>query len=254
MMFIYLLFLLGCYEYVSAFSFAQLHVKRSTSVLDRSRSEQTTLWSSSLSSEVDDNVGEISSSSLRGLMSDKDFAYRSALHNTLNNLRHQLPRTLTIPIKADEAKRTYAEDCNLIGPKGEILGSDREEIMSVSQTIATTIGTARRAGQLLAAAASSGDKKKTKYGPGGLRIDFGLNSISAACQVVDESARFGYWGSSRLLFWIKQTKSTRGPRWRQQIIIIVIPVAFQDYWIVYIHLQCGWIDIQAPNVARRDRW
>ena len=90
-------------------------------------------------------------------MSDKDFAYRSALHNTLNNLRHQLPRTLTIPIKADEAKRTYAEDCNLIGPKGEILGSDREEIMSVSQTIATTIGTARRAGQLLAAAASSGD-------------------------------------------------------------------------------------------------
>ena len=90
-------------------------------------------------------------------MSDKDFAYRSALHKTLNNLRHQLPRTLTIPIKADEAKRTYAEDCNLIGPKGEILGSDREEIMSVSQTIATTIGTARRAGQLLAAAASSGD-------------------------------------------------------------------------------------------------
>ena len=90
-------------------------------------------------------------------MSDKDFAYRSALHNTLNNLRHQLPRTLTIPIKADEAKRTYAEDCDLIGPKGEILGSDREEIMSVSQTIATTIGTARRAGQLLAAAASSGD-------------------------------------------------------------------------------------------------
>ena len=96
----------------------------------------------------------VEASSIPGLMSEKDFAYRSAVHSTLNNLRHQLPRTLTVPIKADEAKQTYAKDCALIGPKGEVLGSDREEIMSVSQAIATTIGTARRAGQFLAAATS----------------------------------------------------------------------------------------------------
>jgi hypothetical protein len=117
------------------------------------RGHSRTNLCASVSNAVGDAIGE--SSSMLGLMSEKDFAYRSAVHGTLTNLRHQLPRTLTVPIKADEAKQTYAKDCALIGPKGEVLGSDREEIISVSQTIATTIGTARRAGQLLAAATSS---------------------------------------------------------------------------------------------------
>lgn len=121
----------------------------------------------------------VESSSIPGLMSEKDFAYRSAAHNTLNNLRHQLPRTLTVPIKADEAKQTYAKDCALIGPKGEVLGSDREEIMSVSQAIATTIGTARRAGQFLAAATS---------GTGENAGDQGLNMDLVDCELTLDSS------------------------------------------------------------------
>ena len=120
----------------------------------------------------------VESSSIPGLMSEKDFAYRSAVHSTLNNLRHQLPRTLTVPIKADEAKQTYAKDCALIGPKGEVLGSDREEILSMSQTISTTIGTARRAGQFLAAATSGA----------GENGDEGLNMDLVDCELTLDSS------------------------------------------------------------------
>ena len=119
----------------------------------------------------------VESFSIPGLMSEKEFAYRSAVHSTLNNLWHQLPRTLTVPIKADEAKQTYAKDCALIGPKGEVLGSDREEIMSVSQAIATTIGTARRAGQFLAAATS-----------GAVAGDDGLNMDLVDCELTLDSS------------------------------------------------------------------
>lgn len=87
---------------------------------------------------------------VEGLLPDAMFDRRSSIHRVLSNLRSQLPLTLTVPIDKKAGIQTYSPDCIVIGPSGETLASDLEEIVSLSSTIATAIGTAQRAGQLAA--------------------------------------------------------------------------------------------------------
>lgn len=154
----------------------------------------TTLCASSLRGALDDDINlknanaNISENpSIPGLMSDEAFSFRSAVHNTLRNLQDQLPQTLTVPLDPKVVEKTYTADCTIVGPKGEVLGSDRDEIVSLSNTIATALGTARRAARLATTLAkrssSSSDKEGDRPGPDD---DFDLDLIK--CELTLDSS------------------------------------------------------------------
>ena len=102
-------------------------IRRSTTVSrKRARvSESVVLESSETSSPILE---------IGGLLPTSEYKRRSALHETLSELRQQIPCLLSVPLSEASAKKVYTDSTRLtVGPENSkvVLASDRAELISL---------------------------------------------------------------------------------------------------------------------------
>ena len=87
---------------------------------------------------------------LDGLLSDSTFERYESLDELLESLSGQIPWILLDPLTKKDVGRVYSPEFSLIGPRGEELASDSNELVSLSTTLSVTAAAALQTSNVLA--------------------------------------------------------------------------------------------------------
>jgi hypothetical protein len=88
---------------------------------------------------------------ITGILSPTQFKKRSALHETLNELRQQIPRLLSVPLSEASAEKVYTEKTRLaVGPENLSveLSSDRTELISLCNAFVLALAASLQASSM----------------------------------------------------------------------------------------------------------
>lgn len=109
----------------------------------------------------------VAAQKIGGLLSQPEFEYLSAIHETISILRKQIPSLLTVPLTEASASEVYANATLLtIGADDSVeLASGREELISISNALVLALAASSRAASFFTSFAPTQTEDNNSFFP-----------------------------------------------------------------------------------------